>query len=907
MKRLFVHSIVIVALLASWLPVANIFWRAKMPIGYDTSNFAHYVQNFREHPAFPVAAWKASEFGGMSRLVDSTWLHFYLIQPLVSLIGFFPAVKLYPLLFAAGYLVFSYLLFFEISGNMLLAAGLAFLVSRSGVTYVALYSSGVVLSFLSQTFYPMMLYFLVRFGRREEWKSLTAAAVALALGMYTHPGTTTTMTLVSAFLFLMFFQSRTVKMFDVWKKLKIAVVFFTTTTLIGALALGPDAVAKYVDGGHQWLRSNVVPEIKAFTFLFSTLNPWMWPVVSIAVVIGVLFIRQMNRFVLSFAAMVFYFFIFQWSLWLGKNPLGGFMFPHRVYFMILVSGLGLVAALAAPRTMAHVSKGWQWIWRGITVVFLPILLLTSGLWPLRQMFVYLDDSWFTGGDFPYKATDPKRDYGQYFWDMSGADPSFFAGIDNTYRFYALDYSHNITAGMATDLPQAKGVFAYSDRRNVDWFAWMDGVFEEETQLLHRIDPYVAEQQSRFLIDWFGIRTLFSVPKIPEQLARWITSEPRPYIEDRKTQNGVVLAKVTVDATSPIVVATNAKVIGFVGSKQGYDSFLRNLGVLNANSQYLIPVQLAEHTEDLTEQDLTGIDGLFIYSYFQKQKDAHAASWERISAFVKNGGIVVVDTGAGAPEKYMDRLPDIFPMDRIQSGSVGKTWEISTKDPLFATVNFDKLSPLTYEGGDWTMDYATSLRPDAKADLTIGGNMVVAQRSLGRGRFVWSGINMPYRMHYFAKNAQAEIRLIGVLMEGIFGVAKTPAVSAVVTRPASENLTVTTQGAHGILFKENNYGGWVAKAQANGKTVRLPIRSAGVDFMYVRLPEALGTGPVTVTWRYWGRWENWVFFALTVISLFCVIEGFMFDYRWTGQWTGIIHYKLKLVRARFRRWWEKEGN
>ncbi len=531
MKRLLIHLVLIALLFVSWLPVAKIFYSPKVPIGIDTFNFTYYILNFRENLAFPVSAWKMQAFEGMPRLLDTSWLHFYIIQPLVSAVGVFASVKVYPLVFLFLFIMFSYLLFFEISKNYLLSFGLAVLLARTGAIYIPLYSSGVVLSSISQTFFPLALYFLVRYCRRGNAKHLTIAGLSLAAGMYTHPGTTAAVTLPSVLLFLIFSSSEKVGAFAIGKKIVISLKVLLTAFFVGALVILPNLWVKFMVGGHQWLKVNLNPETHTFSLLLQTVNPISYVAVALAVLFGLYFSRRINRLVVPFLGITLFFLVFIWTLFAGFNPLGGFMFPHRIYWFGIVGIFASVAALVSPG-LDHLRGTYRVAVLVLTRGVFPLVLLASLLLPIERVLPFLGKEFFLSSEAGGKPEDPKAVYSRLFFSLVDADPSAFQSAGQSYRLYALDYAHNLNVGIASPMPQVRGGFHYSTARNADWFAWTDAALAQESQDKKRIDPFVAERQSLYLIDWYAMKYLLSVPMQPGELASWFFDSTKPYVAQK---------------------------------------------------------------------------------------------------------------------------------------------------------------------------------------------------------------------------------------------------------------------------------------------------------------------------------------------------------------------------------------
>jgi len=901
-------SLVLLGLIfIAWWPLGRVFYQADIPIGNDTINFVYYVDYLRDNLAFPVLGWKYQAFEGMPLLLDQSWLNFYLVQPLIHFLGIFLAIKAYVLFFFFLFFVFAYLLFYEISGNLLLSAGLTLLLARTGAVYLPLYSSGVVLSSISHTFYAMMLYFLVRFAKRNEKKSLYLAALALSLSVYTHPGIAAVVLFAAALFFFIFYSTGQLSLMAFKKKFSSAFIFFFLFGLVSSLGLFPYLYSRFTEGGLKTFEFNFSSSQITFSLLRNSLNPVIFLAAGIALIFGLLFINRLNRLVWPFLVIFVYLLVFLWTLYVGRNPLGGFMFPHRLYWALVLTGLAIVALLVSPSGRENFGKTKRLIHYGFTYVLLPLVLVASLLQPINKTLNFLGDSTINGKVWHNQTnSDPGKVYGERILSAFNTDLAFFKEADLSYRLYIFDYIHNLSLGMITPVPQTRGANHFMTAKNADWFAWFDAVFAQESQTKQRLEPYVAEQQSVYLLDWYAVRYLFSYPGEPGMLANWFVKEDSPYVEARNTRGPNVALKIKEEFTSPIIKPSRAKVIGFIGSQEGYDSFVRNLGVLAYDSEYVIPIRAGEYLEEISEDDLINFDGLFIYSYREKNKEKHLLAWEKIEDFVNNGGTVLVDTGSYSPEKYLDVLPEIFPVKSLVSGSVGTSWSVSSKSDLFGDLDFSQLSPLTYEEGFWAVDYAQTLQSGAREDLSLNGKIVVASKTIGRGNFYWSGLNCLYRVHYFKQNAQNEIGILKVFLDKSFGIQKEISLPFTSQRPKSEKVIVAGQNAKGVLFKENNYGGWLAKATfGNAGSENLKIYPAGTEFMYVRFPQDKTSSKFDMVFEYKGKTSDWIFLMMTLLGLILTGDGLLFNFRISkiGK-VSLVNFFSK-PKNRIGSWWEKD--
>ncbi|MCJ7827787.1 hypothetical protein MUP65_01420 [Patescibacteria group bacterium] len=129
--KLVLHLLAIVPL--SWALWTQMFEWVYHPgfAGVDTPQFIYYVHYFRRHLRLPPVSWHHQWFMGAPRVLDQTFLHFYLIQPLVGWLGSWLAIKVYPMIFFWIFIVASYLIFWRLSKSWLVALGLGLGVALS--------------------------------------------------------------------------------------------------------------------------------------------------------------------------------------------------------------------------------------------------------------------------------------------------------------------------------------------------------------------------------------------------------------------------------------------------------------------------------------------------------------------------------------------------------------------------------------------------------------------------------------------------------------------------------------------------------------------------------------------------------------------------------------------------------
>jgi hypothetical protein len=120
--------------------------------------------------------------------------------------------------------------------------------------------------------------------------------------------------------------------------------------------------------------------------------------------------------------------------------------------------------------------------------------------------------------------------------------------------------------------------------------------------------------------------------------------------------------------------------------------------------------------------------------------------------------------------------------------------------------------------------------------------VAASAAYGKGHVFWEGLNLPFHLDTFKASPESQF-----LVRALLSTAATTTSAAAPTRSTATYVNpmswrISTSGARGVLFKEQDAPGW--HATANGKP--LTTYAAGPGMVWV--PLASGD-PVTVALRY----------------------------------------------------------
>lgn len=214
-----------------WLPIARWYYGQKPAFGVDLYNSISYVADLARDFSLRVNGWKYIWFAGIPRSADYPTLYFYLILPLTKFFSIPRAVQLFALGSVFLFLFFSYLLFYRLSKSRALALTLALGVGYSIAVYRTLIWAGSIPSFVSQMFFPLILFCLVSYLEKKDKKWLYLAGFLTGIGFLGHGQPLFAYTLPIA-LIVLFFSLRDSR-FAFKQKIGEIAIFLGIAYLVG--------------------------------------------------------------------------------------------------------------------------------------------------------------------------------------------------------------------------------------------------------------------------------------------------------------------------------------------------------------------------------------------------------------------------------------------------------------------------------------------------------------------------------------------------------------------------------------------------------------------------------------------------------------------------------------------------
>src|SRR3989442_651365 len=242
-----------------------------------------------------------------------------------------------------------------------------------------------------------------------------------------------------------------------------------------------------------------------------------------------------------------------------------------------------------------------------------------------------------------------------------------------------------------------------------------------------------------------------------------------------------------------------------------------------------------YVDDYSADQLATFPALVLvgYRYHDRSK-----AFGLLNDYVRAGGSLYIETGWQYVDPDWDLgspAPSVLPVSEVRWGAL---------DPKARVVVSGKSEPawgsMTYggAGSGWGASSAalSSIRPGAETLVSIGGRVVVARKQLGRGRVVWSGMNLI--AHAAGAGSPTEDQFTAEEFRWLLRAGDVPAQQeAVVTWVADDQARLALSSSSGttwVLFKESFAPGWSARLVTPRGSSNVELVPGEADFMLARL-------------------------------------------------------------------------
>jgi len=511
-------------------------------------------------------------------------------------------------------------------------------------------------------------------------------------------------------------------------------------------------------------------------------------------------------------------------------------------------------------------------------------------------------------------------------------PKIMVDDSHDFRLYVIDATVNIWWGALEEMPLTRGYVDPPLSTEERWgIFWLDAVLgpTDTGPKSSMIEDWhtpeeVADNNTRFLLDWSATKYLEGNhgSTTNSHFASNITTdkfiETKEEIETRggfinrytskeswsdESKQFLQFFRIKSDLVSPILMTTDTTPILHVGEENGFDTLIRFLGEVNLGPRKVILARGSKFIDDLSFSDLSNFDAIILYKYDYHNYDK---AWRLIGQYIEKGGKVFIDTGpevkesdtSKLSENFPSELPGIFPIKRTVRENTGKSWEPQAAS-VSATqgIDFSQFSPLIFDEGIWNVSHPISdddLREDSRVLLRHKGIPVVVERTLGAGKVIWAGYNLPY--HTIRDYNPEEAKFFKNLLIELVDLNEKPVLSKGSFKSPRERV-IDVKDAKGVLFKEQAFDGW--RANLGGRSLKIyKAGPATPGYMYVRLPKGVSG---QVSFRYVGSLAAKLYSAVSILVIL-----FILDYTFGGRiLIKFVRRATAPFRKRLGKWWEKE--
>ena len=844
------------------------FWHAY-PRGVDAT--VHALKIFWVAKFFPHHNWWNIWAAGMPHF------QFYPIGPNIIMafvsnaFNFSPeAVLALAAVFSMGLMGFFVgLLVYEYSKNFLTAILASFILISTPGMWDSAIIFGSYIRMLAMPFLVASLYFASKLAYKPESKKyLFATIVSLALSLSIHMFIGLQAVGLTVLLLLFLISGFKEKLLVVAKTL-LPFALISSYYLIPLLVFSPRSTFNMIDVAftldrYRYYRLEEILGIWQGSVLlprtFLTSSPFVFPLFIFLLIVVFLVNRKIFKKLLVFfvlGASTFLFFSSNKFYFLERLYAFIYTFAggvHSLFHLAVISSIlsiGLLIGKSLGKFANFVSLGliillFSWLW----ISFSPNpQAWKESIFPKVENYVGEEDLFL---EVPENAQ---------FRFGTGTE-AYLAMVFN--RYYP-------------DYPQTRDYFAKGVINNDSNFYLTKAVWGWEDNL----------EETKFLLDWWAVDK-FLVRDNSENLEKFDSFN----LIGEWGLTGLLILE--FGQPPPILSSTNTPVVLFIGDWENYMILFHALAQANINSQKLIPIYLGKDSlAGLKLDELKKFPVVFVYDAELDDEKSQKV----LEDYVKEGGSLFIE----GPRQEISDLPEFFPMRGVKKNEVRGVWDLVQQNYDFGT-NFEAFSPPVYEEGPWGVSTAESLSSWAKVLVSESGKPIMVGGNLGKGKVVWSGMNLPYHINNY-RNKEESLLLKSIfdwLGDGEEIITRTD-FEVNFIHPEKRVISLKSK-ANGVLFKEVHFPKWRSYFEKDGKRNKLPIYTAGPDFMYIPLSGVETGGNLILEYKKTS--VDWLaaFVSLATLSILIL---WLFDWWVFKPWVTASIRKINSSVKGISEWWESE--
>ena len=324
----------------------------------------------------------------------------------------------------------------------------------------------------------------------------------------------------------------------------------------------------------------------------------------------------------------------------------------------------------------------------------------------------------------------------------------------------------------------------------------------------------------------------------------------------------------------------------------------SLGMLPVNSGWLARGR-SPYIDDYSVGELSRYPVLLLdgYRYHDRSR-----AWSGLESYVRNGGRLFVETGW----QYVDpdwaggKAPGVLPVAQTRWDALNPGGPVKVNG-----VEDSGWGSFAYGASGWGASSGSGVRGNAEELVSVGGRTVVARWQYGKGRVVWSGMNL--MAHAYATQSPEEQRFLSGQWRWLVP-DPTPQSAVTPNWQSDDRVELSLASASGpvdVLFKESVAPGWAATLRWPHGQKAVSIEPAEMDFMSVHLDAVPADATLVFTFGpTLGIELSWLLSALALAGLF----AWLIDPSVVRPLASSAAFSLRAVASRLRRRvkWDEEN-
>jgi hypothetical protein len=389
----------------------------------------------------------------------------------------------------------------------------------------------------------------------------------------------------------------------------------------------------------------------------------------------------------------------------------------------------------------------------------------------------------------------------------------------------------------------------------------------DSMLNHRGSSVKAELATTLGIDAVVLGSTQSAQGADYRALGWSQSSTSPLTFVNPSPTG--LATEWPSAETALVIGADQRSM----SHPYNDLFERaTTGMIPFSSGWLLRGDSA-YVDDYTASQLATYPVLVLvgYRYHDRGK-----AFGLLDDYVRAGGALYIETGWQYVDPDWDlgsSAPAVLPVGELRWGALDPAAPVVVSGTTSAS-----WGSMAYGSSGWgaSSAAAASVRTGAEPLVSVGGRVVVARQSLGRGRVIWSGMNLI--AHASGAGSTTEDQFTAdafawLLHANEQGSTQADAALTWVTDDQARISLSPSTGSTWVLFKESFAPGWSAELQwpaspaISAGTESVHLLDGEADFILARLDSVppgaqlvLSYGPTA------GVFASWAVSALSLVMM-----------------------------------------